>query len=118
MHLGCEAEELRALLISNALTQDKNELEQTLQDLDAQITLIRSEHYEYLSHGTSSRASQSVASSKLPKALSRNGSQTSASYRRKILEASVQGQEEKEMAEIQMERNRMNALHDVRDSGA
>ena len=37
--LGSEADELRALLTSNALTQEKNVLDQTLKDLDAEISL-------------------------------------------------------------------------------
>ena len=116
--LESEAIDMRALLNKQGMTQERNVLEQTLKDIDAVITAIKFEHFEYLSHGTSTLAGQHVAPQNLHNTPSRSASQTSASHRRKILEASIQGQEEKEMAEIQMERNRSNALLDVRESDA
>ena len=114
--LESEAFDLRALFDKQGMTQERNKLEQTLKDIDAVITAIKFEHFEYLSHGTSTIAGQQIAAQNLHNTPSRSGSQTSASHRRKILEASIQGQEEKEMAETQMERNRMNAMLDVRES--
>ena len=116
--LELEAIDLRVLFGKQGMTQDRNALEKTLKDIDAVITAIKFEHFEYLSHGTSTLAGQHVSHQNLHNTPSRSGSQTSTSHRRKILEASIQGQEEKEMAEIQMERNRSNALLDVRESDA
>ena len=116
--LESEAFDLRALFDKQGMTQERKALEQTLKDIDALITAIKFEHFEYLSHGSSTLAGQHVAPQNLHNTPSRSGSQTSASHRRKILKAIIQGQEEKEMAEIQMERNRSNALLDVRESDA
>ena len=83
--LESEAFDLRALFDKQGMTQERNALEQTLKDIDALITAIKFEHFEYLSHGSSTLAGQYVAPQNLHNTPSRSGSQTSASHRRKIL---------------------------------
>ena len=113
--LGCGAKELRVLLNKHGMAQERNELERTLENIDAQISTIRSEHYEYLSHGTSTLASQSIANRTVQTTPSQTASQASLT-RRKMLEAEAREKEEKRMADIQIQRIRMNATLDAQES--
>ena len=100
------------LFSKQGMIQEKNLLEQTLQDVDAQITGIKLEHYEYLSHGTSTLGSQQVSNQITHKTPSRTASQTS-SIRRRIMETRIREREEKRMQDIAIERMRTNAQFDA-----
>merc|ERR1712020_57472 len=113
--LESEAMDLRMLFSKQGMTQDGKVLEKTLKDIDAVITAIKLEHFEYLSHGTSTMAGQQIAAQDVHGSPSQTISQTSL-QRRSLLEAEAREQEERRMAEIQIERIRTNATLDARES--